>query len=266
MSSGMRNSSARVSSAGSELPASDPTLISRGFFDEAEAVADPLLPEPTVEKITYERRKQKGRREAMLANLPVETVEYRLSEEEQVCPQCGGPMHEMRVETREELKIIPAQVKLVRHERQVYACRNCQRNEERTPIVTVPMPNPVIKNSLASPSAVAYIMDQKYACGLPLYHQEQQLARIGIELCRQTMANWMIYSSEHRLEPVYETMHDLLRRLLGLPRGTRSEAGGMLGPRTAQMGRSAESAASPEPRRAGSCKGRAGILQPPVCY
>ena len=123
----------------------------------AEATAAPLLPEPTVDKITHERRRQKGRREAMLANLPVETVEYRLSEEEQVCPQCGGPMHEMRVETREELKIIPAQVNLVRHEPRVYACRNCQRNEERTPIVTAPMPEPVIKNSLASPSAVAYV-------------------------------------------------------------------------------------------------------------
>ncbi|MBP7892500.1 MAG: IS66 family transposase zinc-finger binding domain-containing protein [Firmicutes bacterium] len=156
----------------------------------AEATAAPLLPEPTVDKITHERRRQKGRREAMLADLPVETVEYRLSEEEQVCPQCGGPMHEMRVETREELRVIPAQVKLVRHERQVYACRNCQRNEERTPIVTAPRPNPVIKNSLASPSAVAYIMDQKYTCGLPLYRQEQQLARIGVKLSRQTTASW----------------------------------------------------------------------------
>jgi len=103
------------------------------------------------------RRKQKGQREAMLADLPVEMVEYRLSEEEQLCPECGGPMHEMRIETRQEPKIIPAQVNLVRHEPRVYACRNCQRNEERTPIVTAPMPEPVIKNSLASPSAVAYV-------------------------------------------------------------------------------------------------------------
>jgi len=181
------------------------------LFNEAEVIADPLLPEPAVENIIYERRKQKGRREAMLANLPVETVEYRLSEEEQVCPQCGGPMHEMRVETREELKVIPAQVKLVRHKRQVYACRNCQRNEERTPIATAPMPNPVIKNSLASSSAVAYIMDQKYGNGMPLYRLEQQLERIGVKLSRQTMANWMIYSSEHWLEPMYERMHDLLK-------------------------------------------------------
>jgi len=81
-----RLSQQRRFGASSERTAPDQPRL----FNEAEVVADPLLPEPTAEKITYERRKQKGRREAMLANLPVETVEYRLSEEEQVCPQCGG--------------------------------------------------------------------------------------------------------------------------------------------------------------------------------
>jgi len=36
----------------------------------------------------------------MLENLPVETVEYGLSEEEQACPQCRGPIRGMRTERR----------------------------------------------------------------------------------------------------------------------------------------------------------------------
>lgn len=108
-----------------------------------------------MEKITYERRKQKGRREAVLEGLPVETVEYRLPEEEQICSVCGGPLHGMSTETRQELKIIPAQVKLVKPVRHVYSCRGCEQKETSTPIVTAPMPKPVIKNGLASPSAVA---------------------------------------------------------------------------------------------------------------
>ncbi len=180
------------------------------LFNEAETEAQPLLAEPTVEKITYERRKRRGHREAMLADLPVETVEYRLSEEEQVCSQCGGPLHEMRVETREELKVIPAQVKLVRHERQVYACRNCQQNEERTPIVTAPMPAPAIKGSLASPSAIAHIMVQKYQYGLPLYRQEQQFAGYGVDISRQTMANWVMRGAEDYIAPLYGRMHEHL--------------------------------------------------------
>lgn len=39
----------------------------------------------------------------MLKGLPVETVEHRLPEDEQVCSACGGPLHEMSTEVRQEL-------------------------------------------------------------------------------------------------------------------------------------------------------------------
>lgn len=39
----------------------------------------------------------------MLDDLPVETVEYRLSEEEQACPECSRHLHEMSKEIRKEL-------------------------------------------------------------------------------------------------------------------------------------------------------------------
>jgi hypothetical protein len=74
----------------------------------------------------------------------------------------GGALHEMSTEVRQELKIIPAQAKVVKHVRHVYACRHCERHETETPIVTAPMPNPVYPGSLASPSALAYILHQKY--------------------------------------------------------------------------------------------------------
>jgi transposase len=152
------------------------------FFNEAEAEAQPDLAEPTVETVTYQRRKQQGHREAILKDLPVETIEYRLPEEEQVCPNCEGPLHEMSTEVRQELKFIPAQVVVVKHVRYVYACRRCERDEISTPVITAPAPAPVIPGSLASPSSVAYIMNQKYVDGLPLYRQEQQLSRLGVEL------------------------------------------------------------------------------------
>jgi transposase len=40
------------------------------LFNEVEAEAQPLLAEPTIEKITYQRQKQKGRREAILLTCP----------------------------------------------------------------------------------------------------------------------------------------------------------------------------------------------------
>lgn len=61
---------------------------------------------------------------------------------------------------RRELKIIPAQVKVVEHRRAVYSCRYCENHSDHVPIVKAPMPEPVIKGSLASLSAVAHIMTQ----------------------------------------------------------------------------------------------------------
>jgi transposase len=107
------------------------------LFNEAEAEAQPNLAEPTVETITYKRRKERGHREVVLENLPVETIEHRLPVEEQVCSCCGGPLHEMSTEVRQELQVIPAQVKVVRHVRYIYSCRRCEREEINTPVVTL---------------------------------------------------------------------------------------------------------------------------------
>ncbi|GAE48449.1 mobile element protein [Mesobacillus boroniphilus JCM 21738] len=123
----------------------------------------------------------------MLENLPVETVEYRLSPEEQVCSCCNGAMHQMSTEVRQELKFIPAELKVVKHVRHVYACRKCERKELETPIVTAPMPKPVHPGSLVSPSLMAHIMNQKYVDGLPLYRQEKQFRRMGVGLSRKPL-------------------------------------------------------------------------------
>src|SRR5690606_23438621 len=121
------------------------------LFNEAEKEAEPELKEPTVETITYKRRNRQGHREEMLKDLPVETIEYRLPPEEQVCPNCGGPLHEMSTEVRQELKVFPAQVKIVKHVRYIYSCRRCEREDISTPVVTAKAPSPVIPGSLASP-------------------------------------------------------------------------------------------------------------------
>lgn len=183
------------------------------LFDEAEQEVDPKIPEPTVEEITYKRRKTKGKKDKMLEDLPVETVEYRLAEEEQNCPQCHDSLHEMSKEVREvrkELKVIFAQVKVVEHVRYVYACRSCEKHETTTPIITAPMPAPVLPGSFVSPSLMAFIMERKYVLAVPLYRQEQQFRHYGIELSRQTLANWMIRGATDWLSLLYERMKDHL--------------------------------------------------------
>lgn len=193
---------------GASSEKSDSTQLS--LFNEAEAEAQPLLAEPTLEKITYQRKKQRGHREAMLKDLPVEIIEYYPTKEEQACKQCGNQMHEMKMEVQRELIIIPAQVKVLEQRQHIFACRTCQQEDIKTPIVRPKTPNPVFKGSLASPSTMAYVMNQKYVDALPLYRQEQQFARLGIEISRQNLANWVLHGADKWLINIYNRMHQLL--------------------------------------------------------
>lgn len=195
---------------GTSSEKTNPDQLALTLFNEIEMMSDSSAEEPTLETITYKRKKRSGQIEAMLENLPVETIHYRLSEEEQVCLCCGEKTHEMSTQIRRELKIIPAQVEVVEHVQHIYSCRQCEKEGTETPIVTAKMPAPMYPGSLASPSAMAYLMSQKYSEGLPLYRQEKQLERMGIFLSRQTMANWMMYGANTWLIHLYEYMHKKL--------------------------------------------------------
>lgn len=184
----------------------DPNQLT--IFNEAEVEAGPT-PEPTMEQITYARKKRITREEK-LENLPEEIIEYRL--EDTTCACCGGELHEMSKEIHQNIKIVPPQVVAVKHIRSVYVCRKCEQEGEKSTIVAAPMPKSVLPGSLASPTSMAYIMSQKYVEGMPLYRQEKYLARFGVDISRQTMANWMVKGAELWLSPLYGRMHEHLLR------------------------------------------------------
>lgn len=160
-------------------------------------------PELETEEIHYTRKKRKGKREEDLSGLPVERIDYELSEEERACPQCGETMRDMGVEVRKELKLIPAKVVVVEHTTHTYACRNCERNGIKVPFTKGAAPAPLISGSLASPSLVAHIATQKYLSGMPLYRIENGFRYDEVNISRQTMANWVIGCSERYLEGIY---------------------------------------------------------------
>lgn len=181
------------------------------IFDEAELFANAKEPEPALEEVEKQYRKRtRLTTDKLPQDLPVEVVLHELPEAERICPSCGGALHAMGRESRRELTIIPAQVKIVEHARVVYACRTCERDAENATVVKAGQNEPVIKGSFASPEAIAQIMTQKFVMGAPLYRQEQEYARNGIALSRQTMSNWLIRATEDWLEPVYDRLHEEL--------------------------------------------------------
>jgi transposase len=180
------------------------------LFNEAETLTGSPVDAPQ-ETITYTRKKKTpGQRDVALAHLPVERITYELPDADRVCDTCQGPLHAMSTEIRRELQVIPAQVKVIEHVQQVYACRQCERDALITPIKTAPMPRPVYPGSLASASLLAFTLHQKFTEHLPLYRQEQEWARLGVPLSRQTLANWVIYAAQTWLKPVYEALKQAL--------------------------------------------------------
>lgn len=173
-----------------------------------EEIAPP--PEPETEDIRYTRKKRKGKREEDLSGLPVERIDYELTEEERACPECGEAMRDIGVQIRRELTLIPAKVVVVEHAVHTYACRNCEKNGADMSIVKAKGPVPLISGSLASPSLVAHIAVQKYANGLPLYRLENGFRYDEVQISRQTMANWVIACSERYLEAVYQRLKEHL--------------------------------------------------------
>ena len=193
-----------VSSEKSDI---DPRQLN--LFGEAEIAAPP---EPELEEVIYKRKKRKGKREEDLSGLPVERIDYELTESERTCHQCGAIMGEIGVDVRRELELIPAQVIVEEHAAHAYACAKCRKNSDSTPIVKAKAPAPLISGSLASASLVAHIAVQKYSNAIPLYRLEKGFKYDGVCISRQNMANWVIKCSETFLEAIYRLLIVFLLR------------------------------------------------------
>jgi Transposase and inactivated derivatives len=182
------------------------------LFNEAEVEANLVAVEPELKDITAYRRRKAGQvgLSRLPKDLPIEIVLHELPPNEQSCSECGNPLHVMAHEERDELKFVPAKAVIVRHERYTYSCRCCEKHSDHVPVVKAPMPKPVIKGSFAAPEAIAHIAYEKFVMGSPLYRQEQDWARKGIPLSRQTMSNWLIRATRDWLFPVYDALREQL--------------------------------------------------------
>ena len=184
------------------------------LFNEAEVYAEKTAEEPATAVNAYKRRKkQEYTLDYLPEGVPTELVEHRLEGEDLVCLQCGDAMTEIGREVVKTLKIIPAKAVVEEHHYFTYACQRCSRESIQTPVVKAPREKNIISGSFASPEAIAHIMTQKFVMGSPLYRQEQELHRQGIQLSRQTMSNWILKAAEDYLMPAYEQLQkELLSR------------------------------------------------------
>ncbi len=153
------------------------------------------LEEDAAEREAAEKkRRAKGRsdkprkpalRRPLPAHLPRETV---LHEPVLAC-RCGctdpARLTCLGEDVTEVLEKIPARLKVIRHVRPRYACRACEA------MLQAPAPALPIERGRPGPGLLAHVLVSKYLDGLPLYRLSGILAREGVEIERQTLADWV---------------------------------------------------------------------------
>ena len=139
---------------------------------------------------------RKARLPRLPENLPV--VEEVLDPEPvQAAPE---QFRQIGQEVSEQLDYEPARYFRRRVVRRTYVSRT---EPEKAP-VTAPLPPTLQERCIATPALLAQVAVAKYCDHLPLYRQEQILARrYGINLPRQTLARWMELIAQW-LRPVYQ--------------------------------------------------------------
>lgn len=178
------------------------------LFNEAEVEANPEEQGIDIEIKGYTRKNKKypGQLHDKLANLPHQKVVLTLPKELLKCDRCGNELKEVGAEfLRNEVEFIPAKLIVKEIYAMTYECRKC-RTSGNTMMITSSIPQPVIPHSYASAESVAHVIKEKFVNCVPLYRQEAEWKRLGLELSRATMANWVIKSSELWLMPILNEM------------------------------------------------------------
>ena len=183
------------------------------LFNEAEVFADQRSnntssdnseSNPTGKTKVNSHDRRKGGRKPLPDHFPRVEVIHTLDEGECQCNHCHSQLHIIGEKASEQLDIVPATIRVIRHIRKTYGCANCKQS-----IKSARLPAQLIPGSIATPGTVSHIVVGKYVDGLPLYRQEQGMKRMGIELPRSTLANWMIKAGL-LVQPLINLLRDQL--------------------------------------------------------
>ena len=137
------------------------------------------------------RRKSPGRVGPLPSHLEREVVRHELSPAERACPCCGELRQEIGVESSEQLELIPAQLKVVQHDRVKYACRRCEEH-----VAIAPKPPQPIEKGLPAPGLCAHTVLSKFGDHQPMYRQEDVHSRLGMTIRRSTLCGWQAALAE----------------------------------------------------------------------
>ena len=172
------------------------------FFNESEAVAAEGTGEAPESVPRQRAKKKQGKREEELEGLPVVVVEHALTPEELAARFGEDGFRQLPDEVYRRYSFTQAKVGVEEHHVKVYVGKKTDE------IVRAPHPKSLLKGSLVSPSLEAAVMNAKYVNAVPLYRQEKEFERYGLNISRQNMANWTIQCADRYLAVLYDYLHE----------------------------------------------------------
>ena len=169
-----------------------------------DAEAPPSLPDqpadsaPAEESPSPKAKKGHGRR-PIPDHLPRTPVLHDVPPAARVC-DCGRDKTRIGEDVTEQLDYQPGKLFVLKHIYPKYACSCCKDGVTSAH----PVANP-IERCLAGPGLLAYVLVNKFSDHLPLYRQQDVLARHGIFLSRSTLCGWLAQCAA-LLDPLVELM------------------------------------------------------------
>ena len=178
-------------------------------FNEAEATVNGTPPdEPDMEEVTvtaHKRKKHAGKREEDLKDLPhAEPVISTLTEEE-LLEQLGPGYRQLKDEVYQRLEFHPSSFEV----KEYHICVYVSADGKKFAKAKRPQAD-LFRNSIATPSLLAGILNYKYVNALPVHRLAQDFKRSEVNISPQVMCNWVIKSSEIYFLLVYDWMKDVL--------------------------------------------------------
>jgi transposase len=169
------------------------------------------IEEAAGEKLVTRRVRHKHGRNRLPDHLPRIEIEHDLPDEEKKCPCCGEVRQRIGQEVSEQLEYVPASMKVLKHIRHKYACRQCEKNALNPQIETATKTPQPIEKGLAGPGLLAYVITSKLGDHLPLYRLERIFARQKVDIARSTMCSWEFAAAE-LVTPLVKLMADRVRQ------------------------------------------------------
>jgi transposase len=164
----------------------------------------PQPPEPP--KPAPKPKPKRGGRAPLPENLPRETRTVPVSEQERVCPQCGGARQCIGHRTSEVLEFVAASFKVIEERREKMACPRCPDGG----VATAPS-DKTMDRGRPGPGLVAHILVKKLHDAMPLYRQTQEYARSGVWISPSTLGDWFAFGLDV-LAPVAERIGERVFR------------------------------------------------------